>query len=400
MFDNPITTIDDAAFNGLSSTLETLYFMDARFTRIPDAFLHLDVLQHLNIYNTHIEDWNIGAMAHIGQTMHTLNLGNVGFTSWPTWIQYFSSLEELNMPDGSIASIPDNALDNLDNKLSFLTISNNSLISVSKTLSKLSNLMTLDLHDNKLINLTWLPVSDSLDALWLQDNKIFDPVLLSEAINSSTHSLTSLYLSNNKLTAIPSLSFLKMLETLDLSHNIISNPSSGPLSATVDQLDLSYNLFPSVPTVFKSLTSLMFLSLSHNAIQELRETDIPVWVTDVNLGYNLITELTDSSFPRDSALANLNLNNNPISVISNFAFKEMQSLRSLNLQETKLSRIPLSLMYLTGLYSLNLNNCPYLVCTCVEKDVGQKITSSTDILGTCGEMSIKDFFSTLSQDCP
>lgn len=107
--DNPITTIDDDAFDGSTSTLASLSFSGARFTRIPDAFRSLTALKELDIYSSLILDLNPDVMRNIGRTMQILDLRDVGLNAWPMWFKNFTSLVRFSIYDSPIYSIPEDA---------------------------------------------------------------------------------------------------------------------------------------------------------------------------------------------------------------------------------------------------------------------------------------------------
>lgn len=396
---NPITTIDDNAFDDVSSTLESLYFINAQFSRIPNAFLHLDSLHYLMIVNTMILDWNVAAMTHIGETLRILKLEQVGLSTWPAWLTDFGNLIELNLADNAIPSIPDNAFDKASNSLQILSLSNNSLTAAPISLVNLTKLTDLDLQNNKISNITWLPQSNQLSSLSLNNNNISEADHLSSVLRLYTDSLSSLALSFNQLRVIPDLSFLVNLAFLDLSSNQINDPNSGAAPNSTNEIDFSFNLLPSIPKIYRDMPSVFMMFLSHNVIQEVSGIDIPLWVTHLELQYNLIAELNDTSFPVNSSLEELNLDNNPLITISSLAFSNLASLDRLSLQNTKLTRLPLSLVYLTSITYINLNNNTALVCTCTEKTV-DTVALYIDLNGNCGDVNIYDFLANLSPSCP
>lgn len=400
MNNNPISTIDNDVFNEVSETVETLYFSNANFTRIPDALFRLNGLKLLCIKDTYIIDWNVEVLAHIGHTLQTLILENVGLATWPVWLQNFSSLIELNIASSNLSSIPDNAFDNLASPLLTLTLSHNNFTDVPKCLSILKHLIALDLHDNKIYNITWLPKSNRLSDLILSDNNIYEADNVSSALRGYENSLVSLTLSFNKLSEIPNLSFMTNLRSLDLSHNEIADVYSDSLPSSIDELNLSHNLFMLIPTTYRNLTFLRHMYLSHNTIQEFQASDIPPWITDVDLTNNLITELTRGCFSNNSGLRVLALDNNPIATITKPAFKNLGSLVSLSMKNTKLTRLPLSLAYLTNIRYVDLSNNPGLVCTCQEESLRATILSNIQLSGNCGPISIYNFYATLDLTCP
>lgn len=396
---NPIKHIDDHAFDEVATTLESLYFTNAQISKIPDAFLHLDTLQNLNIMSTNVSDWNAAAMDHVGQTLQTLNLEEVGLTTWPVWIAGMENLNELSLADNAISSIPDSAFDKLSNNLQILTLSKNKFNAVPKSLSTLNNLTLLDLQHNKIINITWLPLSSKLSSLTLNHNHISDANHLSDLLRVYADSLSSVTLSHNDLKIIPDVSLLTKMNALDLSHNQISDPNSGTVHSGIFSADLSYNLLPSIPAIYMSLQSVSIMFLQYNLIHSVQGEDVPPWIVNLDLQHNLVTELSDTSFPVNCSLQDLTLDNNPLISISPSAFKNLRSLNVLSLQSTKLARLPLSLVLLKSVTYISLNDNSDLVCTCLEKSV-QKVAEYIDHDGKCGLISIYNFLADLSPGCP
>lgn len=397
---NPITNIDDDAFEGSTSTLQSITFWGARFTRIPDAFRRLTALTHLTIDETLISDWNLDVMKIIGQTVQTLFLQDVGLKSWPSWIQYFPRLTELSLDDSSISFVPDDALDTLAHSLTGLSISNGSLTTIPRAFSKLQALESLHLGHNKITNLTFIPRLSKLSSISLDHNKISDPNHLSDALRPFSNSLMSIELENNLLTSIPYLSFLSKVGSLDFSHNLISDPSLGSVPEDLYDLNLGYNRLPAVPFLWISSLSVTSLVLPSNEIRYIHGTDFHSSTFEVDLGYNLITEMTDDSFLTNCSIRVIHLVGNPITTISMHAFENLPLLMTLDLSHTKLSRLPIQLRTLVNLVSLDMSSCNDLVCTCNEKKLGPWILSLENVYGDCGVESIHNFFDTLSADCP
>lgn len=399
---NPLTIIDSNAFNESITTLESLAFSEARFSRISDAFLHLRALKQLSILDSEVEDWNENAMKNIALTVETLSLENVGFTSWPTWIQYFTHLTELSVTGSSINSIPDDALVKLAKILRSLNLNDNSLSEVPKTLSKLTALQMISLEQNKIVDVTWLPQSRNLSFLSLHHNSIQNANELSSALRLYADSLYDLQLSENKLTSIPNLSFLSHIGSLNFTSNLISDPYSGTLPPGLYELDLGYNSLTTIPRIMWTLKSVTDFVFTSNAIDEIQGIDITPWTTALELGFNVITALTDTSFPMNSSISALRLNNNPLTQISTEAFKNLPRLDELNIQYTKITRLPLGLSLLKGYVLFDVTGSDDLVCTCSEKSLEPWILfqSRGNIIGNCGQMSIYDFFKTLSPGCP
>lgn len=399
---NPIETIDDAAFDECLNTLQKLDFSFAKFTEIPKAIFRLNSLSSLSISRTDILVWNEEAMTRLGATMLTLDLDTVGLTTWPTWIQPFARLTELRVEGGSISFIPDNGLNMTSDTLTTLSLRNNSLTAVTKTIRKLTKLKTLLLQENRIADLTYLPQLSKLSVLSLHNNKISNDHNLISALHLYADTLFSLSLHDNELTAIPDLSFLTQISSLDYSNNHISDPNSGSIPPRTFQLILSNNFLPFIPRVLRSIHSVPKLELNANHITAIQGTDFLSSATDIDLGFNLIAELTDTSFPQNSSLVVLQLNNNPLFRISTEAFGNVPLLLELNLQYTHLTRVPVAIASLTSLNMLDVTGSKDLICTCLEKSLQPRILSmSSDFVrGDCGYTSIYNFFAHLSLSCP
>lgn len=379
-------------------------FSDALFTRIPDAFLQLNVLRHFVIYDINITDWNLDVMKHLCQTLDSFYISIFNLKTWPDWIQYCSHLTEISLVNSSISSIPDDAFDAVATSIVTLALQYNDFVAIPKALSNLTGLKEIYLEDNKIADVEWLPLASKLRSLSLPKNSLYNASQLSNVLRSYADTLTLLEIVNNHLTAVPDLSFLKNIGSFNFSHNRISDPNSGLLPNDTYDIDLSYNLLPAIPRFMLQLTSesLTDLLLSFNVITEIRGTDFPLWAKKVELDHNLITEIKDSSFPPNSSIFHLNLSDNPITYISNSSFTNLPKLTDLFLRATNLTRVPLALTSLRRVYALDLSDNLSLVCTCEEKSLSalfQKLNHAS-VSGNCGQTSIYTFFVTLSPTCP
>lgn len=399
---NPVLTIDNSAFDITAPTLQTVSFDNARFTRIPDVFLHVTSLSTFTLANTNIQDWNDGVMKHIGQTTKTLQLDNVGFTQWPTWMQYFVKLSDLTITNTAISNISDNGLISMADTLKSLSLTSNSLTSVPKALMKLNTLQMLYLHDNAITDIQWLSQVGKLYSLSLNNNQINNATSLSQALHTFADTLYDFQIHHNALTEIPDMSFLHGVTSLDLSYNEISDATSGALPPELFSLNLEDNGLPYFPNYISKLPAVTTFIANTNAFTVLVGSAWPPETVTTELAYNLITELTDASFPEDSKIQNLNLNDNPIYQISTSAFKNLPHLTVLYLRRTKLTRLPLALTSLTSLTFFDISGTRGVVCTCAENSVATVILSMKreNVKGECGPTNIYKFFTTFSSSCP
>lgn len=398
---NPLATIDDTALDSSSTTLSSMYFSNTRLTRIPNAFGHLHALTYLSISGAAIVDWNENAIKNMGSTLLTLHLEHVGFTTWPTWLQPFSKVRTLMISGTTISFIPDNAFDNLINTLTSVTLTNNSLTAIPKALSKLTKLNMLYLEHNLILNIAWFPSSNVLSTVHLNGNGISDAVQLAQLLHASSKTLSDLDITNNKLTTMPDISFLTLIQSIDLSHNAISDTTSAAVPPHMRYLNLGNNSLKTVPHILASLVNVTIILLSSNSIKEIHATDFHLQTVSVDVSHNLITALTDTSFHENSKITRLLLGNNPITQISSGSLKNLPNLATLELQSTQLTRMPLSLSNLKKIKTIDVSNSTSLVCTCTESSLKSWVTKLKEgsVLGTCGQTSVYYFYSHLAGSC-
>ncbi|BFZ20231.1 hypothetical protein BsWGS_23270 [Bradybaena similaris] len=400
--DNPIAAIADDAFDGSTDTLTSLFFSGAHFIRLPDAFLHLNVLNFLTISESFIGDWNYNAMKHIGPVLGTLSLENVDLHSWPSWLQYFSNLTDLSMNGASLSGIPDDGLDSLVSNLKTLTLNNNSFTSIPKAVSKMIALEFLGFDKNKISDVSWLPQNCKLTSLALTDNRLHDSKQLSNVIRPYANNLTGIQLQGNMLTSFPELGTFNLVQELDFRRNKLIDPNSGSLPPDLRQLKLGSNNLPRLPRFMSSLNSITELYVGSNSITELEAIGFPPQTHGAELQNNKLTKITDTSFPENSTITYILLNNNPLVKISDIALKNLPHLVELQVRNTRLTRLPLALSYLQNVDTFDISNTATLVCTCLERGLSKWILSIEErmLKGTCGETTVYYFYNVMSHDCP
>lgn len=398
--ENPLTSIDNDAFLDSADTLTELYFSMALFKELPDAFLSLNNLTHLVISDTQITSWSDDIMRHIGGSLQSLILRNVGFTSWPTWIQYLPHLGTIELSTASM-SVPDSAFDLQVNTLFSLNLAHGILQEIPSAVSKLKHLQTLILNNNNISRVTAFLNSTVLSTLSMDTNKISDAGQLSRALRSVSGSLKYLQLTENLLTDLPDLSAMTLLETLYLSSNAISHTGIPRIPPSLKYLGLEQNNIQSLDSFTGNGFHYIVFMIQHNSIREIQGPNIPTSVETLDISVNLLSELTDDSFPSNCNIQTLTLDSNPITKVSPKAFASLTKLTYLSFSYTKITRLPLSLIYLTNAQSIQLTGNDYLVCTCAEKDVRSlSRLHHVDIFGQCGVTTIDNFFNVMSDQCP
>lgn len=186
----------------------------------------------------------------------------------------FPILESLDLSDNFISEIPENeANDQSDDEESFvfpqtlqeLNLSNNTLEHLSKSLTSLPNLTSLNVSNNKLTEIPEItaPIT-KLDATQNQITKISKQTL--KAIKDLTFS-------KNQLEKFPIELKMKQTNSIVVDHNNIQEIKLSNLQLktilpkTITLIDLSFNHIEALPKeIFECLPNLQTFSMSFNKI--------------------------------------------------------------------------------------------------------------------------------------
>ena len=179
--------------------------------------------------------------------------------------------------------------------------------------------------------------SDLSRTMWCPNQNI---VNISEVICKLPWNLSTINLSNNKISTVPARTFhrLSPLTNLSLSQNRISSLTGGEFEGLNEllKLNLSFNNISILhPTVFKDLPKLLTLDLGENRIQE---------ISPALLGFLPSLESVDFSLNRIKTL--------------NLRTSKRSSLKSLNVLGNHLVQVNVSGLPL--LESINLSNNTHL----------------------------------------
>jgi Leucine-rich repeat (LRR) protein len=173
---------------------------------------------------------------------------------------------------------------------------------------RLSNLITLELYDNKITDISVLSTLTNLTELYLDNNKITDISVLSTLTN-----LTELKLNNNKITDISILSILTNLTELELNNNQITDINGLSTLTNLTKLYLHDNKITDI-SVLSTLTNLTRLSLSNIQITDISGLSTLTNLTELYLYDNKITDISGLSTLTN--LTELDLCGNKITDIS------------------------------------------------------------------------------------
>ncbi|CAL1547654.1 unnamed protein product [Lymnaea stagnalis] len=238
LYDTPLQYISDDAFDDCATTLTMVSFGNSMPNQIPNAFMKLTSLQNLEVNEVNVQDWNTPVLQKIGQTLNSFGSTNVGITSWPSWVQYFTVLTEIRFSRSNITQVPEDALVHVANTLSTFEISFSNLTRVPQAISSLTGIDYLYLRWNQIAIITNLtPQIKSMDLTGRLIEEIFsdtfsnafslgdltlshNPILRIAVDAFANTPLKTLYLEGTKLTRMP-LAFAKLTQvtSIELGEN-------------------------------------------------------------------------------------------------------------------------------------------------------------------------------------
>ncbi|XP_069460479.1 podocan-like protein 1 [Ambystoma mexicanum] len=256
-----------------------------------------------------------------------------------------SNLKTLNLHNNHLSSegLPNEEFRLLES-LQYIYLANNKLTVAPRLLP--STLRIADLAANLL---TWIyPLTlgqkPSLRSVYLHNNQLTNEGLPSDAFNGSD-SINTLILSNNKLSQVPA-NLPPSLIRLHLQNNQIFKIPSGTLSRQPElrELYLQNNNLSNRgldPETFSKLKGLEYLDLSSNQLTEI-PCGLPPSLMILHLGKNLITSIPEDVVSSIRNLEYLLLQNNRLTAdgVHADAFLKMRSLHTLHLYNNQLGRVP------------------------------------------------------------
>lgn len=238
LYDTPLQSISDDAFDACATTLNMVSFGNSMPSQIPDAFMKLTALQNLEVNEVKVKDWNIPVLQKIGSTLNSFVSTNVGITSWPSWVQYFTALNELRFVRSNITQVPEDAFVHVANTLSTFELSFSNLTRVPQAISSLTGIDDLYLRWNQIAMITNLtPQIKSMDLTGNLIEEIFSDTF------SNAVGLTDLTLSQNPISRIAVDAFANTpLKTLYLEGTkLIRMPLAFAKLTQVTSIELGEN---------------------------------------------------------------------------------------------------------------------------------------------------------------
>lgn len=255
----------------------------------------------------------------------------------------FWALRHLNLSNNHFKRLGFGSFGNLPTLLD-LNLDNNQLKDIG-SISGLISLKDLYVRNNSLTSIPTLSVA--LNHIHLEDNNISS---ISCSSFPMINSLLSLFLRNNSISSLESDSFCNLLtlRVVDLSRNKISDVESISVAlqklSSLQQLDLSFNSISVINSsnAFGNLPTLFTLNLSGNKISKVSPYAYNglLQLLNLNLSGNSLTSVEQDSMKGLVSLQSLDLSNNRLSRIENRTnsfFEDLLSLESLYLSNNRLS---------------------------------------------------------------
>ena len=209
--------------------------------------------------------------------------------------------------------VPINVEYNKFGDVEHLNLSSNKIEKLPDIISKLINLETIDLSNNKLVECENVFNIKGLREINLSKNEFVKFPVIKEK-----HSVEILNFSKNKIESLnKTIELLTELNDLNLSHNeIVGFPEEVIYLEKLVTLMISYNKLTFIPEGLGSMRTLAYLTLDNNNISEL-----------------------PPSFGRLTQLWGLDVSNNPIIHIPE-ALGHMLKLGILRIKQTKVEKLP------------------------------------------------------------
>ncbi len=281
-----------------------------------------------------------------------------------------TSLISLDLADNSISDI--SSISGLTT-LTSLDLGDNSIIDIS-AVSGLTALTSLDLYENSIINISAVSGLTSLTWLSLDENSISDISSVSELTK-----LTRLFLDSNSISDVSPLEGLTSLNTLYLSGNSISNyVPLRTLVAAIEAddrtltLDITIPIFVPVSERTQQVQDAIVAAVDGiNSASDVTETHLAA-ITELDLFDKSISSLKSGDFNNLTVLTTLDLEGNSISDIS--AVSGLTTLTELWLDVNSISDISA----VSGLTKLT--------------ELGLSVNSISDISAVSGLTVLKELY--------
>ncbi|CAG9767244.1 unnamed protein product [Ceutorhynchus assimilis] len=350
-----LTEIDD-----LASMIRKCYKTKAKKNKyLIDNIKRISLTNDIFNFNKSIDYFQYSQSPSINKT--TVDIENNFFktaTNLKTIIMINSQITKLNF-------------DRFPDIIEYLTLASNEIENVEQGNNSLENLISLDLSENKLPNITknYFVKIRNLKYLNLSKNEI-NSIDFDSFKNNQV--LEELDLSQNPLDNLDF--YLPDLKKLDLNGCNLTILSSKifPKSYNLNYLDMSNNRIYHLETeTFSKMPNLTSINLSYNFLQSLTFSDRLFEnnknLKTVNLSYNKLMVIFTDMFVGAQELDTLDLSYNEICNFSNNlqGFKA----KNLNFKHNKIDDFPSDLIYDSAVQTLDMSYNEIKIVSLVREDV-------------------------------
>ncbi|KFB50469.1 AGAP007060-PA-like protein [Anopheles sinensis] len=280
---NKLRTIDGGVFCG-NHELRTLSLQRNKLTYVTPEALNCLAITDLDLSKNHLQSLLISV----------------------------STLEKLDLSNNRFRNLSDDAFSNLTN-LDALTMDNNYLEAIPKTVSALPTLVWLSLKNNKINSTSVESGLQSIESLELTNN------LITRVELDQYHNLRNVFLDQNYIEDFPenALANNKYLQTLNLAQNRLTGPLEYRFKHNEELDDLRLDGNP-----LGLITNKSFVGLGR-------------FVRKLSLKNTNLTDLGTNSFATNSSFNELNLSENYISKIGDNDFNGVKNIYRLYLEDNR-----------------------------------------------------------------
>lgn len=292
---------------------------------------------------------SIGMFIGTEVTLQELHLPYNKLTGWPAELK-LSTLRTLDLSNNRLVEISSNALEYMT-ELRYLNLSGNTKLGngLPSELISQQSYSQLEVVDLRKTGIQKLPVKmllsmKSLQELYLSDNMLTE---LGERSFMNFPNLTLIDLSNNKIATIKPHSFINVMSIrqLNLAHNRLVSYTGETFNTGTGlvNLDLSDNRLTYIsPTSFRIHPRLESLKLGDNRLTFFPATELIVglqYLTLLDLSGNKLIGVDELDFSRLPRLRDISFARNALENVGDLAFHNSSQLQILDLSENKLARL-------------------------------------------------------------
>jgi Leucine-rich repeat (LRR) protein len=310
------------------------------------------------------------------ENLEVLDLKGNSLESLPKSISGCLKLKKLDLSENGLIVVPESI--GFCDMLTDINLSKNSIIKIEPySIERLTNLVTLDMHQNKLKYFEAVPKSEKLDSIILAFNFIYEIQNLHNATN-----LTVLDLHNNKIEELPE-TILEMnnLKTLNISNNNMNNlPPQLALLDNLVRIQVEGNPLKSIKSSMRSakaddLKAYLRLRIDskeeeERELKKAQDSHMPgasskhdpwiMYIRDNFQNNQLIIQRKDLVSISDvvwdyDELILLDLSHNSLKSVPE-EIHRLSNLKSLRLSYNKLTSLPDSLTQMANLKELELSD--------------------------------------------